>query len=355
MKILLLTPGGTGGVNTQVRLLRNSLIKTGHDSRLFLTTRPSGASILFSLVNIPFFIVQTLKFKPDICYIPLASNGSFYRKTTFAAILRISKIPYAIHIHGGGFKEFYEGLGKVRKRLAKWLFRSADHIFLLHSGQRNLCDRILENSKEPEISILPNGIEIQEPTSTYKAPKASCVFEFIFIGDVTARKGVDSLIQLNEFLRVNNIRIKFVGKIHEDIEVKRSAFSSQNLTQFDFLGALPHSAAMKLLAHSHLLILPSRVENFPNVILEAFSLGVPVLASRVGAIPEIISSGVNGWLLPFGEVDESSVRVGIELVIAEKSQLSEISKRAKSEVSSKFDVLNVAGELTRALADALDE
>jgi glycosyltransferase involved in cell wall biosynthesis len=51
------------------------------------------------------------------------------------------------------------------------------------------------------------------------------------------------------------------------------------------------------------LVLPSFAENFPSVIMEAFALGRPVIATYVGGIPELVEAGKSGWLAPAGSVD----------------------------------------------------
>jgi len=351
-RILLLSPGGIGGVNTQVRLLSKALTSRNHETSMFLTTKHSGKNFLWILIRIPLFVIRLLKFKPNVCYIPLASRGSFYRKLIFAKIAKFLRIPYILHIHGGGFSDFYEELGMVQKRSVRWLFCSSAHIFILHSGQIDLCERVTAGSVKPKIAILRNGIEVQGQGQSYKLPAEVDSIDLIFIGDVTYRKGVDTLMQLNSYFRKNNIRVKIVGKVHADVKAALEIKSSQDLTQLDFLGPLTHSSAMMLLSKSHMLVLPSRVENFPNVILEAFNLGVPVLASRVGAIPELISHGNTGWLIPLHEEDETALMLGMDLALAEKSRWPEFSERARLDATSRFDILKVADELFR-VADCL--
>lgn len=71
-----------------------------------------------------------------------------------------------------------------------------------------------------------------------------------------------------------------------------------------FYADLPHERALTLIAGARLLVLPSRQEPFGIVVLEAASLGVPVVASRVGGLPEIIDDGRSGALVSPDKVDE---------------------------------------------------
>jgi len=68
-----------------------------------------------------------------------------------------------------------------------------------------------------------------------------------------------------------------------------------------FVGVVDEVAP--LLAAADLLLLPSETESFGLVALEAMASGVPVVASRVGGIPEVVEHGVSGYLAPVGDVD----------------------------------------------------
>jgi glycosyltransferase involved in cell wall biosynthesis len=70
-----------------------------------------------------------------------------------------------------------------------------------------------------------------------------------------------------------------------------------------FLGPRPHAETLRLIRDAALLVLPSRVsEGCPNVLLESLACGVPVVSTNVGGVPEIIRSGVDGLLAPYGDL-----------------------------------------------------
>jgi glycosyltransferase involved in cell wall biosynthesis len=68
-----------------------------------------------------------------------------------------------------------------------------------------------------------------------------------------------------------------------------------------FLGEVPHARVPELLRDSRALVLCSSVEGVPNVVLEALAHNRPVIATPVGAIPELVEDGVNGRLVPVGD------------------------------------------------------
>ncbi len=83
-----------------------------------------------------------------------------------------------------------------------------------------------------------------------------------------------------------------------------------------------------------LLILPSLSEGLPNVVLEAMSNAVPVIATSVGAVPQIIIDGVTGWLVPPGNVAHLTEK--ISLVLENRSFLRDIGEKARASLFPRF-------------------
>jgi len=344
-KILFLSPYGTGGIRAQVLLLHNALAKKDVSSRLFTTTKKSGPLSLFSIWRLGWFVLEIVKNRPKICYLPLASGGSFYRKSAFGIISTIFRIPFIVHLHGGGFEGFFKRLKPPSRWLASWLFKRAKHVYILHTGQLEVCKLILGRTLEGKVSVLPNGVEIPESPRSWKKNNLGEKLSAIYIGDVTKRKGIDSLLQLNHFLKSNNVQVNVVGNILPDVKKSISSTSKFDLSQFNFLGPLSRGEVLGLLSNSQLLILPSRVENFPNVILEAFAAGVPVVASRAGGIPELVSDNKTGWLLKSKVVTPETLQDALSKALANRTKFGDFGERAFMEASSKYDINLIAERL----------
>jgi glycosyltransferase involved in cell wall biosynthesis len=96
------------------------------------------------------------------------------------------------------------------------------------------------------------------------------------------------------------------------------------------LGRIPRAQVASLLERSDCLVMPSICyENFPAIILEAFAAGVPVIASRIGGIPEIVNER-NGFLFSPGDKDELIAK--LEQAIADRSSLARMRIQAKTDV-----------------------
>jgi glycosyltransferase involved in cell wall biosynthesis len=131
----------------------------------------------------------------------------------------------------------------------------------------------------------------------YKIDKDKRVI--LFVGRIEKTKGVMHLIKCITYFKLNKIRfhIFFAG----DGSYLQIAKNYVKENDFDycvtFLGSVGHSELPIYYNMADVLVLPSEMEGIPMVILESLACGTPVVASRVGGIPDIIINGKNGFLV----------------------------------------------------------
>ncbi len=100
-----------------------------------------------------------------------------------------------------------------------------------------------------------------------------------------------------------------------------------------------------------LLVLPSYTEGLPNVVLEAFAAGVPVVATAVGGTPEVVADGVNGYLVPPG--DAEALADGILKALASPERLREMSAKGRETVAKQFAFSEQANRYRQLFAQLL--
>jgi len=89
-------------------------------------------------------------------------------------------------------------------------------------------------------------------------------------------------------------------------------------------------------ANCDLTICPSRLDGRPNVVIESLSMGVPVLASRVGGLPEMILEGKTGHLCQLSKIEEFAAR--IKFLMAHPEQYKQMSQNARQHALTEFDI-----------------
>jgi starch synthase len=122
-----------------------------------------------------------------------------------------------------------------------------------------------------------------------------------YVGRLAVEKGVDRLpgilAALHELQPDLDVRLVIAGQGHLSAQLHMDLQALPSNVHYELLGSVPPSTMPQVYTACDLLLAPSRSDSFPLAILEAMSLGVPVIASDVGGIPESVQSGVSGLLV----------------------------------------------------------
>jgi phosphatidylinositol alpha-1,6-mannosyltransferase len=121
----------------------------------------------------------------------------------------------------------------------------------------------------------------------------------LFLGRLSHVKGPDVLMNAMSrgLLEETNSQLVFVGGGNMEDSLRETARSIPE-GRVHFSGFVPHDQISHWLGASDLLVMPSRSEGLPVALIEALSFGIPVVASSVGGIPEIVNAANAGWLVP---------------------------------------------------------
>lgn len=143
---------------------------------------------------------------------------------------------------------------------------------------------------------------------------------FCFVGRLTQEKGYEVLLRA---FTLNRLKLEIAGEGNN--------LQFESLSNIEFLGRIDNNQVLNLLSHSKALIFPSIwFEGMPMTIIEAFSVGTPVIASNLGAMSTMIQDGVNGFLFKAG--DANSLNAALDK-LNELSHDEYIEMRAKAYAS----------------------
>lgn len=125
---------------------------------------------------------------------------------------------------------------------------------------------------------------------------------FVYLGGFHEHKGIDTLLEAFGSLENSNARLIFAGKGDKTEIIKEAAIKDSRI---HYAGFLNESQITELLNKCDVLVCPSLWnEPFGRVILDAYKSGLPVIASKVGALPEIVQEGKTGILVKAGDSEE---------------------------------------------------
>ncbi len=153
-----------------------------------------------------------------------------------------------------------------------------------------------------KIVVKPNCVDPDPGQRTGEGSYALCV------GRVSQEKGVPTLLKAwRQLPRSFNLRIIGDGPARAQLQSEAAAYGLSNVT---FLGQQPRERVVEAMKGAKFLIFPSELyENLPLTIIEAFACGVPVLASRLGAMQEIVEDGLTGLFFRPGDAEDLALTV----------------------------------------------
>ncbi len=182
--------------------------------------------------------------------------------------------------------------------LTNWVIRRSDVVAPV-SGQ--LRDILLDlGTPEDRCRVPRRGVDLEmfypeprEPTDEIK---------IIYLGAVIRKKGLQDLLTALTDRAFSNTRLIIAGSGVDAPELMELSERLQLNDRVNWMGAQSPENAARLVRGSDILCLPSYTEGRPNVINEAMASGVPVVATRVGGIPEMVQEGETGLLYDPGHV-----------------------------------------------------
>jgi colanic acid/amylovoran biosynthesis glycosyltransferase len=175
----------------------------------------------------------------------------------------------------------------------------------------------------------------------------------ICVGRLSPEKGQAGLIRTFADLaaRHEGMQLRLVGDGPERGELERLVEQLRLGERLSFSGRLPEADTLAEIARSDILVLPSFMEGLPIVLMEAMALGVPVVASRVAGIPELVEDGVGGLL--FAPSNWGELEACIERLVKDNALYQSVAEHGKKKVAEEFDVRKSA-KLLSTLFTATD-
>lgn len=161
--------------------------------------------------------------------------------------------------------------------------------------------RFFEKSQH---SVVYNACEFNKENVAVNCAKkkVDSTITFVYLGGFHEHKGIDTLLEAFQNLESSNARLVFAGKGEKTQKIEEAAIKDSRIY---YAGFLDESQIAELLNRCDVLVCPSLWnEPFGRVILDAYKSGLPVIASRIGALPEIVQEGKTGILVNPGVSDE---------------------------------------------------
>ena len=268
----------------------------------------SFSNLLSAVADCARFTGAVVIYRPEICHIATAFGLSFAKHSVCVAIARLLGCKVLLHPHCS-FYALYER----QSNLWQWFVRKVVGLCFGVVALSKEWKRLQEIVPDCQIYHLPNAVNLSNYVAVAreriesKSDKA-CP-HVLYLGYLGQAKGSFDLICAAQKVLARGHRVVFDLVGHElaigEMKQLNSQVVDSGLEQFIRIQPAVDSAGkIELFRSADIFVYPSYHEGMPMAAIEAMACGLPIIATQVGGLPDLVCPGLNGLLVPAGQPDQ---------------------------------------------------
>jgi glycosyltransferase involved in cell wall biosynthesis len=313
----------------------------------------------------PFYFVRDfsrlvralVRVRPDAALVHASGSLSFLRDWVLMVTARLAGAKIICHYHGTSHTRFPSCETRSGRAIGRLLMSVAQRVIVLSSTYQREMGQAW---KRDDLAWAPNMADIALFRSMSAGTPAPWLARgdrgVLFVGRLSAPKGIydlfDAIPRVIE--RHPEARFVLVGLAESDAmePVIRAEAERRGIApRVTFLGSLEGRNKAAAFVTSQMIVVPSWTEAFPLVIPEAMAAGLPVIATAVGAIPDFVKDGEDGFLVAPKASPELADRIC--RLLDDESLRRRISERVRARAAREFAIEVACGKVTEVIKDAL--
>jgi glycosyltransferase involved in cell wall biosynthesis len=266
--------------------------------------------------------------RPHIVHVNSAKAGALGRIASW-----LTRVPIRIYtVHGWAYTA-YTGAGSALYLWAERLLRPLTTVTICVAESERRAGLEMRTCEESTTIVIRNGVELPD---TEPPPRRAGPCRIVAVGRLQAPKDALTLVRALAALPADAYEVLVVGEGPDrpDVEDEVRRLGLDSVVQL----AGTRTDVPQLLAASDLFVLSSRSEGLPLSILEAMAAGLPVVATSVGGIPELVVDGETGFLVPPG--DPQSLAGAIERLVHDPELRRRLGTAGRSRAAERFDLVS---------------
>jgi glycosyltransferase involved in cell wall biosynthesis len=283
-----------------------------------------------------------------IVHVHAADFRSFFRKALFVVLGKLFNKRVILHVHGAQFPAFYSGASRIGRAAITRVLEAADLVIALSDSWREYLQTICGNQR---IRVLYNPVN-GSPYERIKQSKRinANTMNVLYMTMLYARKGIYDLLDVvpDVLRRIPCARFHICGE--GELESCKKICADKGISEaVTFHGWIGGERKIEMLQQADVFVLPSHYEGLPVCLIEAMFAGLPIVATAVGGVPDIMKDNQNGYLIPVG--DKQALAEKIAALLGDVALRTRIGEHNRAEAFRTFE----ANVVVRRLCNLYDE
>lgn len=358
IKILLCSPiNTTGGICQWTKNILNYYESQNHQRLKLCQFYPNKtsdnylnqtSSVLVRLFKgikryLPFILRFKNKIKKehyDIAHLSTSGSISFLRDYIILRLCKKRNIKTVLHFHFGRLPYILKS-NSLEKILLDICIPYVDEFITIDLQSFNALSEYRCNN----VNYLPNplSMDIEKIIKDIQIDKRKDNL-IVYAGHIVKNKGIFELVDACQ--KIDNVQLELIGKIEDRMKKELNQIISENNKKRIFIrGNCLIEDVILSMKDCAIFVLPSYSEGFPNVIIESMACGTPIIATNVGAIPEMLSSESSKCGIIIPARDSYAIQSAILTLLEDKELAKEIGQNAYIKVRNKYAISRIWTEL----------
>jgi len=286
---------------------------------------------------------QVLAHRAAIVHLNTAlTSRAYWRDLMYMVVARLCRARVLYQVHGGPLPQAFCRGGRMARAFVRATLGLADTIVVLSSSEQEAFCRF---GVAPQVLALPNAIDCR-PYGALERERAAPArpLRLLYLGRLVREKGLYELIEGLNLARSRGAAVELImAGDGPEAGALREAAAAGGGAPVGFVGPVHGADKLTLLRWADALALPSYSEGLPYALLESMAAGVPALATRVGAIPEVVADGVNGLLLEPRSAPE--IAAAIQTLAEDRAALARMSEASRATIAARYSIDRLSAQL----------
>jgi len=317
------TVSGGSGTWVGISVLRDAIVALGHEV-LIVAPEAGGGESTLSRILFNLRVRKELRYKAADAVIGFDLDGVFAARRHIAAIKGVLA-DEARHEHGASRIAL-----AIQARLERWHVQRADRVITTSAYSAGRIARFY-GAPQDKIVIVPELIDLDAwQVALSEAPQETDPPRILCVAHLYPRKGVDTLLRAFARLTADAV-LRVVGIGPESERLEHLAHDLNIADRVQFLGHLPFTVLAAEYRNADVFALPTEQEGFGIVFLEAMASSLPIIATRVAAVPEVVEDGVTALLVDPG--DEAALAQTLEKLLRDPVLRTSLGNAGRAHVA----------------------
>lgn len=348
-------PPPYGGVGAMMENLFRAWTDQRYEIVVQSTSKPADKTFWrdrLSIYSALFWIKETfrltrniIRHRPKIVYVTATADLSLIRDASFFLISKIFLRKVVCHFHGKTAYSFFLR-SRLRRACLRIMFYLPDATIVLTPRIKEFYTSMMSAHK---LYVMGNAIDVnafalcaRQPFDAQRRKINRPAYRTLYSGRLTEEKGIWEALNAVLIMKERNlfdVQLMLLGTAESremELEIKEFCVRNNLNDSVILLGAVYGKQKIDVFCGADVFLMPSHIENMPLVILEAMAAGVPIVATSVGQVHDMVKDNVNGFLIEPGDAKQLAERT-TQLLLDDELR-RKIGQQNLQTARSKYDI-----------------